>query len=202
MNILVLSSSLHPNSRSRAMAQRAFLHLTAQRPHGCHATWLDARDLDLPHCDGHEAWAHDGSARLRAALDAADGILLAYGVYNYAASASAKSLLEHGGRSWSAKPVGIAASSGSEGSRMAAMNLVHPLMLDFRCPIVPRLVYASQLAFDGTRINDDDVARRIDELAEEVARFTRALMPSRVAADVSGGSGVTPLGAPGPSTTA
>ncbi|MDA0803731.1 MAG: NAD(P)H-dependent oxidoreductase [Planctomycetota bacterium] len=180
MNILVLSSSLHPNSRSRAMAQHAFLHLTAQRPHGSQARWMDARDLDLPHCDGHQAWSHDGSRRLREALESADGIVLSYGVYNYAASASAKSLLEHGGSSWNDKPVGIVASAGGEGSRMAAMALVHPLMLDFRCPIVPQLVYASESAFEGTRIVNDDVARRINELAEEVARFTRALMPSRV----------------------
>ena len=46
-------------------------------------------------------------------------------------------------------------------------------MLDFRCVIIPRFVYAS----DDT-VADEAVVERIHELADELVRFTTSLNSS------------------------
>jgi FMN reductase len=48
-------------------------------------------------------------------------------------------------------------------------------MLDFRCVIIPRFVFATSEGFDGDKITDKKVVRRIETLADELVRFTKAL---------------------------
>jgi FMN reductase len=55
------------------------------------------------------------------------------------------------------------------------MALANSLMLDFRCTILPRFVYATEADFAGDAIVNADIARRTQELARELARYTAAL---------------------------
>jgi hypothetical protein len=48
-------------------------------------------------------------------------------------------------------------------------------MLDFRCVIIPRFVFATSDSFDGDNISDKKILRRIEGLADELVRFTKAL---------------------------
>lgn len=48
-------------------------------------------------------------------------------------------------------------------------------MLDFRSIIVPRFVYATGAAFAEGRIGDEDILRRVAELARMTARLSIAL---------------------------
>jgi FMN reductase len=48
-------------------------------------------------------------------------------------------------------------------------------MLDFRCVIIPRFVFATSEAFDGDNITDKKLVRRIETLSDELVRFTKAL---------------------------
>ncbi len=175
MNFLTLTTSLAPSSRSRILARR--FHEQFQSD-GHDVQWLDVADMELPICDGHAAWDHEHAVQLKAAIEQADGIALAFGIYNYSASAIAKTVLELGGKSWSDKVVGFVCAAGGQGSYMAAMSLVNSLMLDFRCVIVPRFVYATGSAFDDGQLVDDDVAERLGEMAKELARMTKALRTS------------------------
>jgi FMN reductase len=179
MNYLVISSSLHPGSRSRILARRTH---DALREHAGDARWLDAAELGLPLCDGGKAWEHAGTRTLIETLQEADGIVLAGGVYNYSASAAAKTLVELGGKAWSEKVVGLVVAAGGQGASMAILGLANALMLDFRAVIVPRFVYASGAAFDGDAIVDEDTDRRCGELAAELARMTAALRSTPVEA--------------------
>jgi hypothetical protein len=58
---------------------------------------------------------------------------------------------------------------------MSVMSLANSLMLDFRCVIVPRFVYATGSAFQDGAISNGKVGKRIDELATELVRFAKAL---------------------------
>ncbi len=174
---LVLSSSLHPESRSRVLARTARARLLER---GVEAAWLDASELDLPHCDGHEAWSHDGAERVAAAISEADGVLLAMGVYNYMASASAKTLVELGGRAWGEKVVGFLCAAGGRSSYMASLSLANALMLDFRSVIVPRFVYAEEPSLAGDEVSDPEVVERIDGLTSDLVRMTAALRGNAV----------------------
>ena len=58
---------------------------------------------------------------------------------------------------------------------MSVMAFANSLMLDFRTVIIPRFVYATGDAFAGDELKDKKVAKRIEEAADELVRFTQAL---------------------------
>jgi hypothetical protein len=55
------------------------------------------------------------------------------------------------------------------------MAYANSLMLDFRCVIVPRFAFATGDAFDGERIADKKITLRIEQVADDLIRFTKAL---------------------------
>lgn len=142
---------------------------------------IDLRDLDLPLCDGAAAYGRPGVAELSAQIAAADAIVLGVPVYNYYANAAAKNAIELTGRAWTGKIVGFVCTAGGHGSYMSVMSLANSLMLDFRCLIVPRFVYAADDAAEGDGLVRPATGERVVELADEVVRVTRALTASRVA---------------------
>lgn len=172
MNLLVLSASLNPDSNSRVLA-RAAHHALATVGHA--AAFLDLRDLALPPCDGAGAYRHENTAKARAHIAGAHGILVATPIYNYDANAAVKNLIELTGKAWENKIVGFACCAGGSNSYMGIMALANSLMLDFRCTIVPRFVYATEADFDGETIATAAVATRTQQLAGDVARYTAAL---------------------------
>lgn len=172
MNLLVVSASLNPESNSRLLVREAERALAAA---GHTPVFADLRDLALPLCDGAGAYRHEHTAKARALIAAADGILVATPIYNYDANAAVKNLVELTGKAWENKVVGFACSAGGGASYMSIMALANSLMLDFRCTIVPRFVYATEADFSGETIVNADIARRTQELARELARYTAAL---------------------------
>ena len=66
-------------------------------------------------------------------------------------------------------------AAGGNSSYMAVMAYANSLMLDFRTVIVPRFVYATGDAFDGDKVADKKVVTRIEQVADELIRFTEAL---------------------------
>lgn len=172
VSALVLSTSLHPESRSRAMARHAKGELESL---GASVSWFDCRDVAMPYMDGHSARGHAATAALQAALAPVDAVFLASGVYNYDVSAVAKACLELGGRSWNGKVVCIACATGSMASLMAPLGLANSLMLDFRCVIVPRFPMATQDAVTDGAVADPECARRIRESCESLVALARAV---------------------------
>lgn len=175
MSLLVLSCSLNPESNSRTLARTAQQTLTEA---GQPSTFLDLRDLPLPLCDGGPAYGHPSVATARSAIAAATGILAATPIYNYDANSALKNLVELTGKAWENKVVGFACTAGGMSSYMAIMGLANSLMLDFRCTIVPRFVYATERDFTGETIGNPEVARRTGELALTLARYAAALKPA------------------------
>ena len=76
---------------------------------------------------------------------------------------------------WKDKIVGFLCAAGGQGSYMSVMGLADSLMLDFRCVVVPRFVYATGAAFEGDVITDAGVAERVVGLAKETVRLAGAL---------------------------
>jgi FMN reductase len=58
---------------------------------------------------------------------------------------------------------------------MSVMAYANSLMLDFRCVIIPRFVFATKEAFDGDNITDKKITERVEKLANDLVRFTKAL---------------------------
>jgi FMN reductase len=55
------------------------------------------------------------------------------------------------------------------------MPLANSLMLDFRCVIVPRFVYATGAAFTDSRLSDPKIAERVAELVSTTVKLTSAV---------------------------
>lgn len=170
---LVISCSLNPDSRSRILALSVFEAL--KRNHN-DVEWLDLKDFRLPLCDGASAYSHPDVSRLAKKIASSKCVLLGVPIYNYDVSASAKNLVELTGKAWSEKVVGFLCAAGGRSSYMSVMGIANSLMLDFRCLIIPRFVYADGSAFSGTRVEDEKVQERVLELAETAKRLTGALL--------------------------
>ncbi|HXA10156.1 MAG TPA: NAD(P)H-dependent oxidoreductase [Chthoniobacterales bacterium] len=169
---LVVSASGNPSSNSRKMGRIAFAHLEEAR---VDCRWLDLAGMDLPLCDADACYAHPAAQKLSAAIAAVDGVIVAAPVYNYDVSASAKNMIELTGSAWEDKVVGFLCAAGGMSSYMSVMAYANSLMLDFRCVIIPRFVFATGDAFDDDTLIDAEIGQRIEEVAAELIRFTQAL---------------------------
>ncbi len=170
--ILVLSSSLHPDSRSRILATACLERLTAI---GRDAVLFDLAATPLPPCDGHSAYSHANVSALDQLIRAAEAIIIASPVYNYDVNAAAKNAVELTGRAWTGKVVSMMLAAGGQGSYMSAMGLANSLMLDFRCIIVPRFIYATGDSFEGNQLADDAIQTRVNQLVTETLHISDAL---------------------------
>jgi len=137
--------------------------------------WLDLAEMDLPLCDAHACYAHPSAKKLNLAVGEADGVIVAAPVYNYDVSASAKNMIELTGSAWEDKIVGFLCAAGGMSSYMSVMAYANSLMLDFRCVVIPRFVFATGDAFADDIVTDAKVTRRIEEVAAELVRFATAL---------------------------
>src|SRR6478736_671273 len=169
---LVSSTSGNPDSNSRRMGQKAFAHLQKQK---IDCDWIDIRERELPLCDADRCYGMPGSKKLSTEVETADGILIAAPVYNYDVAAATKNMIELTGSAWEDKVVGFLCAAGGSTSYMAVMAYANSLMLDFRTVIIPRFVYATSDAFDGERITDKKITQRIEQVADDLVRFTKAL---------------------------
>jgi len=166
---LIISASLKSASLSRIMAgtlREAYVKL------GVSPTFIDLREYVLPLCDGEAAYGHPHVKTLAGLVQAARVIIVATPIYNYDANATVKNLVELTGKAWENKTVGFLCAAGGAMSYMSIMGLANSLMLDFRCLVIPRFVYAK---------GDDFVAKKdpTPELAERLAQLAEASMKIR-----------------------
>jgi len=172
--ILIVSASLRSDSNSRLLAREASRVL---RDDGVETTFLDLRDHPLPFCDGDAAYSHPQVTVAHDLVAAADAIIVAMPIYNYAGNAALKNLVELTGGAWTNKVVAFLCAAGGAASYMSVMPFANSLMLDFRCLIVPRFVYSTGEAFGDGRIADPEHIRRVAELARATVRLA-ALPPA------------------------
>lgn len=140
-------------------------------------TLIDLRKMPLPFCDAGQCYSDENVGRLKEAIASADAVAVATPIYNYETGGGTRNMLALTGDAWTGKVVGFLCAAGGQGSYMAVMGLANSLMLDFRCHIVPRFVYATGDAFDRptNTLASDDVMERVKQLAAELHRVGTAL---------------------------
>ena len=168
---LVISASLRSTSLSRVMAE-AVRDDYAKR--GLSHQLIDLREYMLPLCDGDAAYEHPHVATTTALIEAARVVIVATPIYNYDANATAKNLVELTGSSWENKTVGFLCAAGGASSYMSIMSLANSLMLDFRCLVIPRFVYAKGEDFSAKKTPSADLSARILALAEASVKIRNA----------------------------
>ncbi|MCE0523636.1 MAG: NAD(P)H-dependent oxidoreductase [Methylacidiphilales bacterium] len=168
---LIISASLRSASLSRIMAETL---AAAYAKLGATHQLIDLREYVLPLCDGEAAYEHPHVTTLSALIEAARVIVVATPIYNYDANATAKNLVELTGSSWENKTVGFLCAAGGASSYMSIMGLANSLMLDFRCLIIPRFVYAKGEDFNSKKTPTAEMAKRIHDLAEASIKIRNA----------------------------
>lgn len=179
MNIVIISCSLHPQSRSYVLARAAQDEL---RNLGVDVQLIDLREKELAFADGVHAGKVPDAQAIAAAIGKASAVLLAMPIYNWDVNAAAKNLLEVSSRAWNRKVVGFLCVAGGQASYMSVMGLANSMMLDFRCIIVPRFVYATGGDFGDDRqptmfISSETIRSRVAELAQTTASFATVIPP-------------------------
>jgi FMN reductase len=162
---LVISSSLRPGSHSQ------LLGIALAKELGSDAEHIDLRQFPLPMCDGDAAYSNPNVSILGAKISAARVILVAVPIYNYDANSAAKNLLELTGSSWEEKIVGFACAGWGQSSYMSIMALANSLMLDFRCVILPRFIYATGGDFSDGKITSAEIKKRVKQLSADARRL-------------------------------
>ena len=137
--------------------------------------FFDLQDNPLPMCDGDECYELPEVLDFREKVKNAEGIIMAIPVYNFNVSSGAKNIVELGGRMLYDKTFGFICAAGAKSSYMSVMSLANSLMIDFRCYIVPKFVYATKHDFEDSKITNSDIKERIEELGKELVRVSNAL---------------------------
>ena len=171
MNITIISCSLSPDSRSRVLANAAAGLL---RSNEATVQLLDLREHPLPMCDG-EGCDERAIAPLRAAIQRCG--------CDPAGRANLQLRRERGReeshradrQGLGRKARRVPSAAGGHGSYMSIMGLVNSLMLDFRCLVVPRFVYAVGNDFAGDEISSAKIRDRVQQLCSETSRIAMAM---------------------------
>ena len=137
--------------------------------------FFDLQENPLPMCDGDECYDLPEVIDFRNRIDKANGIIMAIPIYNFNVSSGAKNIVELGGKKLYDKNFGFLCAAGGKNSYMSVMGLANSLMIDYRCYIIPKFVYALKKDFDEISVTNTDIKERIEELGNEMIRITKAL---------------------------
>lgn len=168
VQVLILATSLNPDSNSRALARYA---LEVLQNRGVNVEWLDVQEIgELPLAGSPSSWEpHPGVDLLKSKVTAATHLLFSVPIYNFAGNAVSKNLIELLGMDEiGGKTVGFLCAAGGQRSYMSILSLANSLMLDFRCWIVPRFVYATGADITEGVVTSDEMKKRIEQLTVEM----------------------------------
>ena len=168
MSYLVISTSLREGSRSKIMA-KALAESVKD------SDFFDLQKKSLPMCDGDKCYDLPEVIDFRREVNSAKGIIMAITIYNFNVSSGAKNVIELGGKMLYDKVFGFICAAGGKSSYMSVMSFANSLMIDYRCIIIPKFVYALKNDFDGNKITSPEIKQRISELGKDLIRISEAL---------------------------
>jgi len=177
--VLIIATSLNPNSKSLILAEHARDALAAKNI-DVRLIWL--RDVPMPLCDGTgSAWINPEVARMREEVQRCTHVIFAVPIYNYDVNAAAKNLIEHifnwntyRDDNWKGvmdKIAGIICAAGGSHSYMSALSFTNSLALEGRWWVAPRIVYANSREFENLenrKIVGEKIIQRIAQLLDEL----------------------------------
>ena len=137
--------------------------------------FFDLQKKPLPMCDGDKCYDLPEVINFREKVKNAKGIIMAIPIYNFNVSSGAKNVIELGGKMLYDKVFGFICAAGGKSSYMSVMSFANSLMIDYRCFIIPRFVYALKNDFNGTEITNPEIKERVIQLGKDLIRISEAL---------------------------
>jgi FMN reductase len=162
--MLIIATSLDPDSRSQALARIAQAEAKSL---GLEADLLDLREHELPLAGSSGSWSHPETKKLKAIFAREQRFLFAVPIYNYDVNAAAKNLIElMGSDVLEDSMAGFICTAGGRASYMSVMGFANSLMFDFRTWIVPRFVYVIDNEWQGDELKSNEQRQRVRQLVE------------------------------------
>ena len=137
--------------------------------------FFDLQENPLPICDGDKCYDLPEVINFRKKVKNANGIIMAIPIYNFNVSSGAKNVIELGGKTLYDKVFGFICAASGKSSYMSVMSFANSLMIDYRCFIIPKFVYALKSDFSENEITNLDIKERINELGNDLIRISKAL---------------------------
>ena len=165
MTILVLSSSLDKNSRSRELAR---ICQRVLEPFDIQTTFVDLAEFEIPNFDNDTIYQTQVYRHLHEITRQSDGIVMCSPVYNWGVSSELKKYVEYIGSTPSDgslegalfdKVITFVNSGGLPHSYTAFREMATSLMLDFKCIINPYHVYAHNRHWSNGQLGAEKMQR-------------------------------------------
>ena len=181
MQILVLSSSLDKNSRSRELAHTC--QKVLERLH-TETVFIDLAQLDVPNFDNDTIYQTQVYRQLHEATRQSDGVVLCSPVYNWGVSSELKKYVEYVGSTPADgslegalfdKVITFVNSGGLPHSYTAFGETATSLMLDFKCIVNPYHVYAHNRHWSDGEL-DAEIIKRIEKSMFVMMELCRLLV--------------------------
>ena len=137
--------------------------------------FFDLQSNPLPMCDGDKCYDLPEVINFRKKVKNAKGIIMAIPIYNFNVSSGAKNVIELGGKMFYDKVFGFICAAGGKSSYMSVMSFANSLMIDYRCFIIPKFVYALKNDFNGIEITNPEIKERVVKLGNDLVRISEAL---------------------------
>lgn len=171
MKFLVINCNLAPVSRTSVAATETWSKFDKNDT----ADLIHLSELSLPICEGKECYKHHQVIQLTERVKKAKGVILTVPIYNYAANAATKNLIELMGSAWQHKVVGFVCTAGGEKSYLAILPTANSLMVNFRTLIIPRFVYIQEKQIQNGIIESQEVHHRLQQLVDELKKLASAI---------------------------
>ena len=163
-SIVLVSSSLNPQSRSAILIHQAAKVLQSQ---GWDSEVIDLREVLLPFCDGRklEEYPQD-LIPLQKKLLAAKGLVFGVPVYCYSLSGGLKNFIDLFSRSCAEKPFGVCAAAGSPWSYLAIADLFRIMNFESKAIGIQPTVMATPQDFTEDQISNPELEARLETMVQ------------------------------------
>jgi NAD(P)H-dependent FMN reductase len=166
LKVAIVSTSLSPHSRSRALAVEVAREL---RQRGCDLHFYDARSLPSWLCRDDDDIPEEYS-EVKREIAEMDAVIIAFPVYLFAPSGAAKNFIDIVGEALIKKPLGFLCASGSLRSYLSIRDVMSSLIFEFEAYIYPKFIHLDEQA----KLNE--ISGRIPEFCDGFEVFSHCLL--------------------------
>ncbi|WP_174733466.1 NADPH-dependent FMN reductase [Mesobacillus harenae] len=167
MKVLAISGSLSGSKTYTAVKKAAqFL----EEATNADVEVINLADYDLQFCDGRDPLSYGGDTKavIEKVINA-DAFIIGTPIYRGSLTGALKNVFDLiPNDSLKGKAIGFIATGGTYHHYLAIEHQLHPLASYFRSPVVPGGVYAHNDHFTNGEITDQDILRRLKDLAESL----------------------------------
>lgn len=166
--IILVQSSLNPNSRTAIVVQKAGDLLNEMN---YEIEIIDLRDYEIPFCDGRPLSEYGGDTlEIHEKLKTGDAFIIGFPVYMYSFSGVLKNFLDILSGPFVEKYCGIIANAGGLASYLSSAELIKLLSFDLDMTSIQPTVYSHKKHFQDGQLTDDYIIEKLKLMLKKLVK--------------------------------